>query len=212
MRTLDLDPITGARAAAVGRVGALGYGAFQSQRTRLLEKFRARAGHVDAETHLACCLWNEGAQETFSITQGHALQVVAVEVEQVEDEVDQSLALRIGQRVLQCLEAGPTAFIDDGDFAIEPCGFEAELAHGLGDAIQRSGPFLAVSREHRHLALVDAAEHAVAVELDFMQPFIAGRNGVDQRGEHRRKRGRQLGYPGADNRRHAAGALPRFHW
>ena len=138
------------------------------------------------------------------------MQVVAVEVEQVEDEVDQSLALRIGQRVLQRLEAGPTAVIDDGDFAIEPRGLKAELADSLGDAIQRSGPLLAVSREHRHLALVDAAEHAVAVELDFMQPFIAGGNGVDQRGEHRRKRGRQLGDPGAYDRRHAAGVLPGF--
>src|ERR1700674_5637888 len=147
------------------------------------EKFRARAGYVDAEAHPACCLWNEGAQEAFSITQGHPLQVVAVEVEQVEDEVDQALALRIGQRVLQRLEAVPTAVIDDGDFAIEPRRLKAELADSLGDAVQRSGPLLAVSREHRHLALVDAAEHAVAVEFDFMQPFIAGGNGVDQRAE-----------------------------
>jgi hypothetical protein len=58
------------------------------------------------------------------------------------------------------------------------------------------------AREQPHVAAIEARMHAVAVELDFVQPLISFRRGVDQPGELRGDPFRQAG---ADRR--AAGVL-----
>lgn len=47
------------------------------------------------------------------------------------------------------------------------------------------GPIEPVAGEKPHLAMVEARMHAVTVELDFVQPLVALRRGVDQPGELR---------------------------
>jgi hypothetical protein len=49
------------------------------------------------------------------------------------------------------------------------------------------------SRHQPHVAAVEPCMHAVAVELDFMQPLVAFRRGVDQLGQLRRDPLRQSG-------------------
>ena len=52
---------------------------------------------------------------------------------------------------------------------------------------------LRIARKEPRLALLDPAQHPVAVVLDLVQPVRTGRRARDQRREHRRQHRRQLG-------------------
>ena len=73
--------------------------------------------------------------------------------------------------------------------------FSARTAAASGFSFD--GPVVAVAREQPHVVAVDARQHAVAVELDLVDPVVARRRAVDQRRELRRQRERQVGRLGA---------------
>jgi len=134
----------------------------------------------------------------------HVPQVVAVQerhVEQIDDDVLR--AVRI-ERVLQRLKTRYAIAIEHHRFAVEPGAFDVELFECLHLLVELCGPIVACAREHLErtglCVSVDASQYTIAVELDFVCPFIAGWRGVDERRQLRLEGGGQRGLDRAFNR------------
>ncbi len=80
-------------------------------------------------------------------------------------------------------------------FAVQPRGIDIELIDRLDLLAEFRGPVVARAREKLDRLLlratIDAHQHAVAVELDFVRPLVAGRRGIDERRQLRLERRRQ---------------------
>jgi hypothetical protein len=72
-------------------------------------------------------------------------------------------------------EGGDAVGEDPTQLAVEICLARAERRHGRGDRRVFMGPVEPGSREQLHRAEIEPSVHAVAVELDFVQPFVAFR-------------------------------------
>lgn len=105
-------------------------------------------------------------------------QVDAVKIRHVEEVVTDIAAVIGIERVLQCLEVGQAVFVDDNDFAIEPCRIKLQTGESLGLPRHFCSPVVAIAREEPDGPAVDAreGEDAVAVELDLVAPFTRGQS------------------------------------
>ncbi len=122
-----------------------------------------------------------------ALFEGKAREVLAVEVQQVEDEVDELPGALAGEQPLQRLEARAPVGHQDGDLAVEQRLVDRQALR-LGDNGREAlGPVVAMPAQEPDLAAVDAAADAVAVELDLVQPALAGRCALHERGELRQK-------------------------
>ena len=72
------------------------------------------------------------------------------------------------------------------DLAVEPRSLYRQLRQVVGQVRQALGPVEISAANQRHRASVDPAEHAVAVEFDFMKPERPVRGGLAQSRELRR--------------------------
>ena len=79
------------------------------------------------------------------------------------------------QSFLEQLKAGDAVPIQHDRLAVEHGGADAEARDGLGQTGEAVGPVLAVAGEQPHILAVLAGEQAVAVELDLVNPGLAGR-------------------------------------
>ena len=124
-------------------------------------------------------------QASLALLERQTPDVFAVQVQQVEDEVDEVAAITAAEGVLQRLKARAAVGQEHGHLAIEKGAPDGQLggrgAH-LGEPV---GPVLAVAAEEGDGPLVDAAADPVAVELELVQPRIAFRCRAHQ--------GRELG-------------------
>jgi hypothetical protein len=104
------------------------------------------------------------------------------------------------------LERGDAVRKDPAQFAVEIGLARAKRRHGFGDRRIFMGPVEPGAGQQLDRAAVEPRMHAVAVELDFVQPVVAVRRRVDQLGELRHDPFWQSG-PGAAatgyRRRHA---------
>ena len=69
------------------------------------------------------------------------------------------------------------------NFAIEVCRANLDVGEGSGDGSEVRRPVIAMSGQHANLAAFDPGAGAVAVELDLMDPCVALRRALHQRGE-----------------------------
>ena len=141
-----------------------------------------------AEAHaLRLALLENLREQRAALDERHAAQVVAAEIGQVEDEVDNVLRGRGIERPLQRLEIGPPLRVEHGDLAVDPRGIDAQQAHFVLEPLEARGPVVAVAREEPHVVAIDAGEQPIAVELDLVGPAAARGRLVDEHRELRRE-------------------------
>ena len=154
LQALHLQPVLVA-AGAVGEVGALGDDPLQADcrpggRTPRRPPRRGRPS--GSASPLA---GEELGERRLAVEERRAAQVVAVEVEQVEGEVDEVVAGGLGQRVLERLEAGGAVGLQHHHLAVEDRLLARAALRGLaGHRGEAVGPVLAVAGDQPGLAVV----------------------------------------------------------
>ena len=188
------EPV-GAAAGAVGSV-ALGDDAFGLELAGLGEDGGAAAVDVIAEAECAVvAVGEDGGEEFFARAELEVAGVVAVVVEEVEDEVGERVALAFVERCLQRGEGGDAAVVEDDDFAVEGEFVGGEGGDGVGDGAHAVRPVEAFAGEELDAGAGFAGLDAVAVELDLVKPGGAVGRSVGLYGELWRDEG-GLGFGG----------------
>src|SRR4030095_5191276 len=116
---------------------------------------------------------NECLQQHLPFFEQAALEVLAVEPKQIENEVDERAASSAARRVLQRLKAGSAVGQYDGDFSVNQRIVEPEGADHIGDFGKGGGPVVAVACVERHASFADACTDAIAVVLNLVEPLVA---------------------------------------
>ena len=169
----------------VGRVATLRDHALQRHAARVTEKGRTVARDVIAvaQRRVRSGGVEQRAQCLLALLQRRAGEIAPVEVQEIEDEVDRLVGALAAERVLEGVEAGDAARKDHGRLAVEHGVADSEPACRARNARQARGPVLAVATQQPRRAMLDPAEHAIAVELHLVQPLVAFGGRGDQGGE-----------------------------
>ncbi len=183
----DLKPIAGAT-GVIRRIGALRHDALEMQIAGVLEHGRAVGLEVIAEADHAFVghVGEQRGQGALALQQRRSGQVLAIEVQDIEHIVDETVMAAILEVVLQRGEIRGAVFVDRGNLAVEDGIVAGKLGAGGGDGRKFLGPVETTPRLERHRAVGDASLDAVAVELDLMDPAIAVGRSRAQRREARR--------------------------
>ncbi len=110
-------------------------------------------------------LARRAARSGFAFDEGEVAEVVAVEVEEIEDEVGEGLFGSFLKGGLEVGEAGVAFVVEDDDFAVEDGGFAGEDGDLGGDGLHAVGPVEAGAGEELDLRAGFAGLNAVAVEF-----------------------------------------------
>ena len=161
-------------------VTALRNQSLEAEPARLAEDLAAAARPVAGEPDRPG-VGNDSAERFLAGLQGLARDVDAVQLEEIEDEVDE-LALPLpGERFLQGLEAGAAVREQDGDLAVDLRAARFQRLCRRDDLGKVAGPVVAAPAPQGHRPALDAAADPVAVVLDLVQPAVAFRRGFDER-------------------------------
>jgi hypothetical protein len=104
-------------------------------------------------------------------------------VQEIEQEEDEGGGVAAVGRQLDHAERGNAVGSHAAQFAVEIGLAGAERRDGLSDRRIFVRPLEPGARQKAHGAAIEARMHAVAVELDFVEPLIAFRRRADQLGE-----------------------------
>jgi hypothetical protein len=137
------------------------------------------------------------AEVLLSFFKRHRADGFAIEVEEIEQEEDQSIAVTGVRCVLDQAERGRAVGPDTAELAIEISLPGWERRNRRGDRRVFMHPVEAGAGQQADGALVQPGMHPVAVEFDFMQPVRSLRRVIDQLGELRF-------HPGQERRRFRA--------
>jgi hypothetical protein len=137
-----------------------------------------------------------GARQQFgdprlALDQRPRADIVAVEMQKVENEVHQPGRVAGIGRGLDHAERGDAVGGDAAQFAVEVGLTRPERRHGRGDRRVFARPVEPGAGQKSYSAAVEARVYAVTVELDLVQPLIALRRRVDWLRELRRDPFRQ---------------------
>src|SRR4030095_4716187 len=116
---------------------------------------------------------NKFLQQRFPSFEWTALQVFAVEAEEIEDEVDERASASATCRVLQRLKAGSAVGQHDGCLSVNQRIVESECADRVCDFGKGGGPVVAVARVERHASFADARTDSLVVVLNLVEPLVA---------------------------------------
>ncbi len=186
VEAFGLEPVGGA-GAAIGGVGALGEDAFGMEGAGLAEDGFAVAGNVfgEEDDFLVGFCGEEGGKELLALAEGKVAGIVAVEVEEVEDEVGEGMGFGVLEGGLEESEAGGAVGGEDDDFAIEGAVLDGESGDGVGYVGHTVGPVDALAGEELDFVAGLAGLDAVAVELELVDPLVACGGGGGFEGELR---------------------------
>ena len=135
---------------------------------------------IELEARLVCDQWLE---QLFAPDKREARDVPAGEMQKIEGVIDEMhAALAVGRR-LGVGEARQSGFVDAAEFAVEIGGLHVQVRERRDGAWIFGRPVEAGSGQELHAAIVDARGHAIAVELDFVDPLRAGRRLLDRLGK-----------------------------
>ena len=84
---------------------------------------------------------------------------------------------------LEASEGGEALRVEHDDLAVEDRGVGRDALHGSGDGLDAVGPVEAGAGEYLDGVALLASLHAVAVELEFVEPVFAGGRLFDFGGE-----------------------------
>src|SRR5262249_40322933 len=185
----DLDPLlTSPR--FITAAGVLGDDSFQPLLPHNLQQLGTLTGKVIGIADDFVRQHNR-LQKLPAVDQRRFAQVVTLQIEKIEGEKVQRVRLAAFDRfvkshpVLQQLEAGNTIFIKRHDLSVENGVLGADA---LGQRRCNLGKLLlhdvASTRCHAHFAVVEEAEGAVSIPLDFEKPVRALWQSAAQHGQH----------------------------
>jgi len=117
----------------------------------------------------------EAREDRFPALEREARDVLAVEVEEIEDEVDERRTRAAAEGVLQILEARPAVGSHARDLAVEDCVSHPEASYGIDDLGKARRAVVAGTADEAHVAVVDETADAVPVVLELVQPGVARR-------------------------------------
>ncbi|MNT10000.1 hypothetical protein D3C72_1448100 [compost metagenome] len=121
-------------------------------------------------------------------------QIPSADERQIEGVEDDGLGPFAIERVLQGLEAGYAAIVQNDDFPVDPGPLGGQPAEGFDQMRQLRAPVMAIAGVEAHVVAVDADHQPVAVELHFIQPvFGVARHAVHQGGQLRLEQLGQFG-------------------
>ena len=125
-------------------------------------------------------------QATLALHERVPLDAFALEMNQIEREVDQTLSRRaLRNRLLHRLETAASARKHHDEFAIDQPVRDAERADGFGDFRKPGRPVQPVPADQPDAPVRDHAADAIAIELDLMYPLVARRRCFGERCELR---------------------------
>ncbi|GAO05602.1 hypothetical protein PSR1_04516 [Anaeromyxobacter sp. PSR-1] len=166
----------------VGRVGALRDDPLQAEAARLPEHLGARRVHVRRVPEHLAARAEQAAQRVLALEQRPPGEVLAVEPEQVEDEVGERAA-PAGERLLERLEAGPAAGQHRGHLAVEQRAPRRQRLGGARHLGELRGPVVAAPAPQRGAPALQRAADPVAVVLRLVHPALARRRRRHERRE-----------------------------
>ncbi len=180
----DLHPAATA-SRGVGAASALADQPFEFHLAGAFQNAVRLLGEVLGEAQqLAVTALQHLAQRCAALLQRHLAQVHAVQVRHVEQVIENAAAAPRLESVLQGLEVRRALLVRHHHLAIQPPGLEPESRKRRGLLGHLRRPVVAVAGKQPDLAGVDAREHPVAVELDFVPP-VPARYRIDQGGQLR---------------------------
>jgi hypothetical protein len=118
---------------------------------------------------------------------------------ETEDVVDQAGRRAGRQSVLKRAEIGHSVRVDDDYLAIEQGGLHLQPRQLTRNGLEARSPIEVVAADEPNGLSFDRGEDAIAVELDLVEPAVAGGRLVDQRRERRPNRSPQRCRAGARN-------------
>src|SRR6185503_8680884 len=153
------------------RIRALGYDSFEPQPAGVLQHRRARFLEVVAVSDRAIArLAGEALQFGLALDQGQFGEIAAIEMKEIEDVIQEALALSGLERGLQSRKTRNAARIKDHHLAVDERGARRQLGDRRGDVGELAGPVQTLAGEQADLAAVESGLDAIAVELDLMHP------------------------------------------
>jgi len=118
-------------------------------------------------------------------------EILAVGVQEVEQEEYESVGVTAVRSGLNHIERGRAVRAHAAQLAVEICLRYWKGSERLGDSRIFLRPIEAGSGQQPHVAVIQASVHPVAVELDLVQPLGAGWRLLDQFTELRLHEDRQ---------------------
>src|SRR5271166_5677341 len=184
VEALAFDP--GATIARqIGPVGALGDDALKAMLADGPPESLAVASLMLAVDDPNGRVVQECRQPVLAFEKREARHVLAVKLEKVEGEIDQSAIAGVGG-LLHQFEGGHAIFAHAAKLAVEIGRFHRKLRESRSGRRIFGRPVEAGSCEELNLSASDARGHPVAVKLDLVDPIGAGRRLLDKFRELRR--------------------------
>ena len=132
---------------------------------------RAREVINVADIARGLVLCQQGFQPCLALGQRTGTQILSAIEEKIEHEIDQILGPAIRECRLQRREVRRARVIECHNLSVDD-GI-GQVGRSLGNSAELPGPVEAFAREHRRGAILDVELHAVAVELDLVNPVVA---------------------------------------
>ena len=138
---------------------------------------------VELKAGLVC---DQRLKQRLALDERKARDVPTVEMQEIESVIDElHVALAVGRR-LGVGEARQSSLVDAAEFAVEIGGLDVQVRERRDGAWIFVGPVEPGPSQQLHAAVVDARGHAIAVQLDFVQPLRPRRRLLDRLGKLRR--------------------------
>ena len=158
----DFQPLTGAL-LFVRTAALLGDDAFQAPLFRRFEQGKAALGIVIGKMNDAT-VFNQALQQLLSLVEGHAAEVEAVEVNEIECVVDDRHALASGKTALSRTESrallheaegGASLFVESDNLSVEDGALGLHKSRQVAEFGKLRAEVVLVARDQAHAAVVD---------------------------------------------------------
>jgi hypothetical protein len=122
----------------------------------------------------------QGSEKSLPIFEGDSTQIQSVQVDQVESLKAELSCSAAAYCVLKFLKIRSAIAVEDYDFAIDNCCLNGKGSRRRREIGKFVSPVLPVPAPKAYLAMIEAAQHPISIELQFMHPLISRRRGFDQ--------------------------------
>ena len=177
---LHLEPVAAAPSRLVAGVGALADDPLEPLRRRRLEERGAVVERL-REPDGAVALVEQRLQPLVPLGQRQVDDRLALDLEDVE-EIEHERP----RSLLHRREAGAPLVVERADLAVEHAVRRLHRLHDrAGNRLEAGGQRVAVAARQFDFTARDRHDRAVAVPLHLVQPLLAGRHRLGERGQHR---------------------------
>jgi hypothetical protein len=169
----ELDPAF-LPSGAVGRVAQLGHDAFQPELAGMaIDGLAVLLFEELGEGNRFRSLGKHAPQRGLARHQGRAAQVVSVEIKQVEGMIDETVGVLFRELAPELLKVRQAGVAQYGGFPVDDQVVRRQCLRRLRDLVELLRPVIAAAGIDADPAVANVQLRAIAVDLDFMQPFGA---------------------------------------